>query len=255
MKSLLYGLMRRQLLPGLLLLLLSLSAQGQQFNYHRDFKQLLALSQDSNSSLYYPQLLKRFLQNDSTLTDAEVLALQIGHTVHPDYYPYKTLAEERRIRQLIQAQEYEAALAACNKLLQKNPLNLTALMEKSLASRQLGHGNPKVYRHQYLKLVSAVLSSGDGSAEQPFFVLNPLDGQTLIERVLGGSVGSMGSSTDPNDYYLDVLEFRKEGKEPVMLYFNVAHAHARMFSEEEKAEIQKALEDDDVLTKARKKRE
>lgn len=254
MESLIHEQLRKQLLLGVLVLLLSFSAQGQQFNYHRDFKQLLALSQDSNSRLYYPHLLRRFQQNDSTLTDAELLALQIGHTAHQNYYPYKTLAEERHIRQLIQVEKYEEALTACNKLLQKNPLNLTALIEKSIASRQLGY-SPGVSLHQYLKLVSAILSSGDGSAEQPFFVLSPIDGQTLIKQVLGGTIGSMGSTTDPNDYYLDMLEFIKEGKEPVMLYFNIAHAHARMFSEEEKAEIQKALEDDDVLSKVRKKKD
>ncbi len=241
------------LLLGLLLLVFCPAANGQQFNYHRDFQQLLAHSQDSNSSLYYPKLLRRFNQNDSTLTDTEVLALQIGYTAKAAYLPFKTVHEEGSIKQLVAQEKYEQALKVCDKLLRKNPLNLTALMGKSLIYWKFGQDSLDYYRHKQLKLVSAVLASGDGTAEQPFFVLSPLDGQSLIVQVLGGSVGSMGSSIDANDYYLDMLEFKKAGREPQMLYFNISHATAKLFSDAERAVIQQVLEEDDVLSKSRKK--
>lgn len=77
--------------------------------------------------------------------------------------------------------------------------------------------------------------------EAPYFVLSPLDGQTLITHVFGASIGSMGSGSDPNGYFLDMLEIVEEGKESRTLCFNIDHATKKMFSEEDMKRIEDAV--------------
>lgn len=49
------------------------------FNYQNDFKAILQKTKDPNNVLSYDKLLRRFVSNDTTMTDFEVLALLIGY--------------------------------------------------------------------------------------------------------------------------------------------------------------------------------
>ena len=249
--------MKQKKLTFLLSLLLMIFSQGafsqeQDFDYHRDFEALLSQSKDSKSPLYYPQLLKRFSENDKTLSNKEVLALLIGYTASEHYRPYQTIEAERYILALVQQEKYREGLAACNQLLKLNPVNLTALMEKGFICSKLKLDSLDFHRDKHIKVLHAISSSGDGSLEKPYFVLSPIDGQVLIRHTWGGSIRTMASGSDKRGYFLDMLEFLKEGQEPKMLHFNIAHATARMFSEEKKAEMQDLFEDNDVLSKKKK---
>jgi hypothetical protein len=218
------------------------------FDYDKDFKVLLALSKDSTNTLFYPSLLDRFNNNDSTLTDREVVALMIGFTDNVNYKPYKTISEEREIMRLIEVEKYEEAIAACNAFLANNPLNFSALIEKGFAYMKLSKDSSEFHKTKFLKILDAVLSTGDGSKEKPFFVLNPGDGQVLIRYIFGGSIGMMGSGSDKNGNFLDILEMKIEGKEPVTLYFHINHATNKMFSSDELEQIEKSID------KSRKKK-
>ena len=57
------------------------------FNYRRDFKSIFDSTQESSSPIYYHKLIRRFLDNDSSLTNPEVLALMIGYTNNPSFKP------------------------------------------------------------------------------------------------------------------------------------------------------------------------
>ena len=227
-------------------------AQEHDFDYHRDFEAMLAQSKDSKSKRYYPDLLKRFNKNDKTLSNSEVLALLIGYTASEHYRPYQTIEDERRILELVQQQKYEEGLAACNQLLKLNPVNLTALMEKGFIYWKLNLDSLDFHRDRHFKVLSAITSSGDGSFEKPYFVLSPIDGQVLIRHAWGGTIRTMASGNDKRGYFLDMLEFQKEGQEPKMLHFNIAHATAKMFSDEKKAEMEDLFKDNDVLSKKKK---
>ena len=209
------------------------------FDYHKDFNKILEQSQDSASDYYYPTLLDRFNKNDSTLTDMEVLALQIGFTSDPNYKPYQTIDPESEIKSLIGQKKYEDALVACNELLKTNPVNFTALMEKGFVYMKLNKDSMLFHKEKFMKILHSVMSSGKGTYEIPYFVLSPIDGQTLITHIWGGSIGTMGSGDDSNGYFLDILEMKREDKDPVTLYFHINHATDKMFGEEDLKKMDK----------------
>ncbi|MCB0497217.1 MAG: DUF4919 domain-containing protein [Cyclobacteriaceae bacterium] len=210
------------------------------FNYHKDFKRILEQSKDKSSEFYYPKLLERFNRNDSTLTDLEVLALQIGFTANSNYKPYQTVSIEREIKDLVWKEKYEEALIECNKFLKTNPLNFTALMEKGFAYMKLGKEGSELQKERFMIVLHSILASGEGTKDSPFFVLSPIDGQTLITHIFGESIGIMGSGTDANGNFLDILEMKKEDGSSKTLYFNINHAAEKMFSESDMKKINKA---------------
>jgi len=218
----------------ILLFNLAFTSFGQdKFEYHKDFERILEQSKDSTSNNYYPFLLQRFEANDCTLKKEEVLALQIGFTANANYKPYETISQEREIKNLIREKKYEESISKCNNLLKTNPLNFTALMEKSYSYMKLDMDSSKFHKEKFMKLLKSVLMSGKGTYENPYFVLSPIDGQTIITHIFGNSIGIMGSGDDPNGYFVDILEMLIEGEDSITLYFNINHATVTMFSEED----------------------
>jgi tetratricopeptide (TPR) repeat protein len=209
-------------------LFITTTAFGQDFDYHRDFKDLLSKSKDKNSEYYYPKLLERFNSNDSTLTNKDIITLQIGFTANKNYKPYQTIDKEREILELISDKKYEKAIAECDKLLKTNPVNFTALIEKGFAYMKLNKPDASIHKERTMKIIHSIMWSGDGTIDRPYFVLSPIDGQTLIRYIMGGSIGTMGSGSDKNGYFLDILEMKKDDK-TVTKYFIIQHATDKMF--------------------------
>ena len=176
-----------------LLLIFTLStffAIGQDsFDYDKDFKRIVKDSKKPNSDINYDKLLKRFLENDTSLTNYELIALQVGHTQTPDYKPYNDIEIERAIYDLNASSKNRAALELSNSLQRRNPLSLMLNLEKSYAFHKLGQSDSAgVYYERYLQLIHSSLWSGNGESK-PYFVLGPIDGQIIIERYWqGGSV-------------------------------------------------------------------
>ena len=103
------------------------------FNYKKDFKSILTNSQDQESNLYYEKLLKRFQDNDSSLTNYETLALMIGYTENPKYKPMEYLEKEVEIFDHNNANEFSEAIEKSKSYLHGHPLSLLVLREISYA--------------------------------------------------------------------------------------------------------------------------
>jgi hypothetical protein len=162
------------------------------------------------------------------LTNKDVIALQIGFTANKNYKPYETINKERGILDLISDEKYEEAIIECDKLLKTNPMNFTSLMEKGFVYMKLNKPNASFHKSRTMKIINSIMWSGDGTIDKPYFVLSPLDGQTFIRYILGGSIGTMSSSSDKNGYFLDILEMKKDNKS-VRKHFIIQHATDKMF--------------------------
>lgn len=209
------------------------------FDYHRDFKYYLSESSKPESQFNYETLLHRFQNEDKSIKKNEIIALMIGFTNNQNYHPYKNTDIEREIMGLVGDKHYKKALKLSEDLLKTNPLNFTALMEEGFSLMKINNDRSYFPSVKSRMVVDAVLWSGTGSYSNPYFVLSPIDGQTIIRYIFGASIGIMGSGDDSNGYFLDMLDMEKEGRETTTLYFNIDHA---MNNSELKKQIDKALE-------------
>jgi len=224
----------------LLILATSLTALGQEFefNYHKDYEKILGQTNDTTSNLHYDKLLKRFQNNDTTLTDFEVLALLIGFTDNEHFKPYSYLSTERKIYSLNGNGKYKEALEMSNSFLLNVPVSQQALIEKSYSFHKLGQADSaQYYLWQNKRIMNAMAQSGDGlTPETAFFSLGPADGQNFIRKYLSSSIGIMGSGRDKYGNFVDILEAIWEDKESGKkesrsLYFQIEHASKTMFGD------------------------
>ncbi|MCZ2442863.1 MAG: DUF4919 domain-containing protein, partial [Flavobacteriales bacterium] len=133
------------------------------FNYSRDFKKILERTQDKNDSLFYSKLLIRFLDNDSSLTRFETLALMIGYTENKYYTPLEDMEAEKEIIELNDHGYYEDALEESKKYLVQKPLSLSILKERSFAYHQLGiRDSARYFMSLCDKIMEAMIYSGHG---------------------------------------------------------------------------------------------
>ena len=234
----------RNLTAFLILLICTcfISAQDKiDFKYSRDYHRILELTKSDTSKLYYPNLYKRYIVGDTTLTNYEVLSLQIGYTDNENYWPYQDIETEREIWNLNEEKKYKKAIKSSNTLLSRNPFYMIACREKSYALGKIGQkDSADYYFNRFNQIVLSDLATGDGkSYETSWFVISPADGQWIIKLPLEGKICFMGSGRDKDKNFHDILGYKpdnevdsqKDGKESdcIHLYFNVQHAVKRMF--------------------------
>ena len=203
------------------------------FDYHRDFKAILEKTKDKTSDLYYQKLLIRFLDKDSSLTRAEVLALMIGFTEQKKYKPFKDLEKEQEIYDMNEGGDYEGALDESKIYLQTHPLSLRILKERSYSYHQLRKkDSAQFFMDQVDKIMGAMIYSGKGKTpETAIFSLGLIDGEHFINNV--GMTPANKTTTSPKSkvlmYIVDALS--DEGTH-TNYYFILQHARDKMDEEE-----------------------
>jgi hypothetical protein len=216
-----------------------LFGQSIAFKYNPDFDDYLKQSKDTLSPMHYDSLLNRFNAFDAGLSHKEVIALLIGFTAQPAFFPIVNQKSERELTKLNKAGQYELALNEINAYLKKVPVSQQALLEKSIALYNLNQKDSAAfYTRQFRKVMDAMAHTGSGTeAHQAFFALNLSDGQSFITNYLKGSLGNISSVKDKDGNYLEVFELKMKNEladEEIVqpLYFHVNHAILKMIEDE-----------------------
>jgi hypothetical protein len=234
----------KSLLTLVLVLMALVTSAQKTFNYKKDFKDILEKTKDPNDKLNYNTLLKRFSLNDTTLTDYEVLALLIGFTGKPEYQPYSDLDKEREIYKLNGDGKFQNSLDSGMKFIKTHPLSVKTLFEISYSYHKLDkEDSAKSYLFKGRKIFKAMYFSGNGKTpETPTFALGPADGQDYLYKFAAAGIGTMGSGSDSDGNFLDILEAKFKDGETITLYFIIEHATKKMFSEKDLKSMEETLE-------------
>ncbi len=132
---------------------------------------------DPTSPFYYPTLLKRFADADTSLTIEDLHCLYYGYVLQNDYNPYIRLDEEEQAREILNQdkvtkKDAEKALKLLNKAVEKAPMHLRLYMYRHFANT-LVYGEDSKQAHddafRYVALISAIAASGDGSDYETAF--------------------------------------------------------------------------------------
>lgn len=201
------------------------------FNYKRDFENILKETKNKNSDFYYENLLKKYNKADTTLTDKQMLSLLISFTDNKNYKPYKDLDFGRNLYKFNDEKKFDEVIKSGNEFLTTHPFDLKTLYEVSYAYHKKGNETlAKDFLIKAMLIFKAMLYSGDGrSIDTPTFALNPTDGQELIKKGLGAKIGKMGSGKDKNGYFIDILDLISEDNSTETMYFIIPHATKKMF--------------------------
>lgn len=127
---------------------------------------------DENSESYYPKLLQRYNDFDSTLTIWEYALVYYGFSFHENYM--KAQSADKDIKKIANEEDYEKTITVCEQVLKINPVSLDANNEIGYALFKLGKPESewKKYQTRYRAIRKVIAMSGDGlSAKTAFKVI------------------------------------------------------------------------------------
>ena len=237
------------------------------FLYKKDFKAWVDSSQDITSALYYPVLLTRFLANDSSLSNAEVLNLMIGFTENPKYKPLEDMEIEGEIFEMTKAGRLEDALAKSLPYLKTHPLSLLVLRETSYAYGKLSryYENNQIFDTAILymdssnyymslndRIMEAMIYSGKGrTPDAPIFALGLADGEHFIPNV-GYKIEEKDTEWNRNGDFLEKIK-AADNLTAKTFYFVIQHAKQKIDDEKADELAAKKSKKDKKKEEAKKK--
>ncbi len=213
------------------------------FDYHRDFKAILEQTQSDTSKLFYDSLLVRFIQNDTSLTKAETLALMIGFTENQHYQPLENMEIEEEIFDHNKSSEFHEAVEKGRPYLDTHPLSLLVLREVSFAYTRLGlyygkngqfdsavicQDSAKYFMDLNDKIMEAMIYSGKGrSPETAIFSLGLADGEYFIPNI-GYTLEKKTADWIQKKDFMEIIQAADESGESKIFFFAIQHAKAKI---------------------------
>ncbi len=127
---------------------------------------------DSNSIFFYPKLIKRYKNADSTLSFIDFQHLYYGSVFQPNYSPYGHTESADKFYELYKNEKFKKALKAGEKAFAENPVNMTLVFRLAVTHLALGNKNQaRKLADLYYKIMDVILSSGDGQSIQSAYVV------------------------------------------------------------------------------------
>ena len=176
------------------------------------------------SNLYYPKLVEKFSNADTTMTLEEKRHLYYGFIHQKNYSPYTRSDYTDSLRITLKKKNYSPSdlkniVKFSDSLLRYNPFSLKAINYKIYAEKQMNDSINLLKDYTKMRIITnAMLSSGDGhSKETAYYVISPTHEYSLL-NLLGYKFGGQQSLTDHYDYLtLEENEYEIKG-----LYFDIS---------------------------------
>lgn len=181
---------------------------------------------DPEGQYYYPRLVKRLSQADTTLDINDVRCIYYGYALQPDFAPYGRLDEMEEIQGILfgdvepSKADFEKVVELSDKALGKKPTELPVYYYRLIGCHYAyGPDDPRTLTARYLleMMTDAVYSSGNGRYEAPFHLttvahsyfimsMNEVSPESQALMQIGGRFCD-AFPLEENDYGLDTLYF------------------------------------------------
>lgn len=194
-----------------------------------DYASIQRETADPQSRYYYPKLLKRFAEADTTLTLEELRAFYYGYIYQPDFAPYKHFDEDKEIRDILYGSEempsqedFRRVVALADSVIAKKPTEMPMYYYKILAAHYgYGPDDPRTTntRQQMFMLLDAVYSTGDATEEYPIH-LSTVGHSYFIMRMNELS-STQQSLVNVKGRYCDLFKIDENEKGIEELYFDI----------------------------------
>lgn len=206
-------------------LLTTLTGFSQSNNFTKpDYKTIEKQIKNKKSKFYYPELLKKFNESDSTLTLEQRRHLYYGSTFQKEYSPYFRADSADSLRVLMNKgrhteEDLKKISSFCDASLKENPFDLRAFNYKLYACQELRDEPEFIKNLAKMKIIiDALLSSGDGlSKETAFYVITTSHEYDLL-NIIGLNFGGKQSLIEQYDY----LEVSENAHGIKGMYFDVS---------------------------------
>lgn len=188
-----------------------------------DMNKIEEAVRDSRSPYYYPDLLKKYFGNDTTMTLQEFRHLYLGYASQEDYNPYRSIEIPKQIEQMYQQtvhtqSECDSIVKYAREVLEDIPLDLRQINFLVYGLRQKGETHEAdLWEYRLKGIIDAILSTGDGKApETAWYVIYPTDEYNVVNRQ--GFTATEFIFVEP---YFDYISIENNPLKVEGFYFNV----------------------------------
>ena len=200
---------------------------------HPDMAKIKAASTDPSSRYYFPRLMDKFFENDSTMTAEQYRYFYYGAMFQEDYDPYRPSPFEQEVKLLgptylkrdhLTQSECKRIISTAEKVLGDNPLDLRQLNYMVYAYKALGKVNiANIWASKLNNLLLTIASSGTGdSAESAWVVVYQAHEYDFFN--LSGAAVTVTGSEFVEPYYEKVsVSVGKKDPKTSDHYFDLHH--------------------------------
>lgn len=210
--------------------------------YYKGLAIMRQLATEPTSALYYPKLIKRFVDNDTSLTSVEMAGMIWAFSKTKPYTDYKSYIDS--LNNMIDAynnMDYKKASGIGESLFSTHPLYMSLLFK--LATVYVKTGNKQKEELCYRRInqiAQGITQTGDGTIDYPYFQLDSEDDEILLQLngyELVHKENMMDGVSDP--IKINVVDCLDNNKESAVVFFDVTEMFTRNFVYEMKKKIAK----------------
>ncbi len=198
-----------------------------------NYKKIKKEISNKKSELYYPILMERYLQGDSTFTPNELECLYFGFVFQKGYQPYSMcdseLREYLKSKPTMNDEECKEAIQMAQKVLKENPFRTSAINTLIYCYDQLDSMDlVKKYNQMFRMTAIAIINSGNGKSPETAFYVNEVGHEYLLTSLF--DLLPKGQSLESkNKHVYDKLELRENQYGLDVLYFNIDSFYKKGF--------------------------
>lgn len=214
-------------------LLFSLTGMSQIIS-NINFDTIESETKDSTSAYFYPNLIKRMLENDASLTKLDYRYLYYGYAYTESYKPYGSSEYKEDFSKFYNKKKYKKAIPLAKKILEEDPTNLKTTYKLMVCFHKLEYKDSlQLYSKRYYSLLNAIYESGDGKSIETAYVVLRVSDEYSILGDLGLQLKTQALIDGPTDLMTvdQKSQKPKKGEKKIKeVYFNIAKPFAHMNS-------------------------
>lgn len=198
-----------------------------------NYKKIKKAISDKKSEFYYPVLLERYLQGDSTFTPNELECLYYGFIFQKNYQPYSTIDNELRdylkSKPTLSDDECREALAMAKQILKENPFRTSAINTIIYCYDQLDSMDMVNRYNQMFRMTAiAIINSGNGKSMETAFHVNEVSHEYLLASLF--NLVPKGQYLEHKGKHVyDKMELQENQYGLEAIYFNIDSFYAKRF--------------------------
>lgn len=211
------------LIIGFIASLQTLKSQDKE-NWKPDYDSIKQEISDGSSKYYYPKLLERCSEWDTSLTFVDYRYLYFGYTFQPQYDPYWRSPNEDKLvayyrKPDFTKKDYDIYITLANASLDACPfdlrtLNFLAYVYELKGDEQTAHK----MRYKFSMILTAILSTGDGQSCQTGFHVISTSHEYFFLNMFEFSFTQQTLTKDLCDY----MSVEKDQRGIDGIYFNIS---------------------------------
>ncbi len=200
---------------------------------HPDMAKIKEASTDPTSQFYFPRLMDKFFENDTSMTAEQYRYFYYGAIFQEDYDPYRPSPFENEVKQLgpiylkrdhLSKGECKRIISVAEKVLGDNPLDLRQLNYMVYAYKSLGKVNiANIWASKLNNLLLTIASSGTGNDPENAWVVTYQTHEYDFFNLSGSQVTVTGSEFVEPYYEKVTIKVGKKDPKESDHYFNLHH--------------------------------